>query len=505
MSTKEEQIKSQLRQEVIEDKLMDMLGSAARVALVLEKLQYIPQWKDYDSAKLTQIDIKKNVFNARIIINEDPEFKERPYRFCELGDYYRGTEKISGFEHEDMRLASWFCEKWHLELNFDVINKLLDEVADNNTFNPIRDFMNNLEYNGKSDLALAIKLLNLEPNLVTIKGKQVDLNEEFIMKWMIAAVNRVMVPGSQCDSALVAVGQKGGEKKSSLPGYFGYSDVRGREWFGSPHLDLKYGYKDAQSEVNENWINLIDEFDYITTDRDAYSRLKTFIITRVHHYIPKYGRRAKKVPCGCVFFCTSNKPQFLAEKGGERRWWPILFKKSGRIDTEGFLKVRDNLWAEAVVRYKANEMCYFDEVDQLVVDKAIQSYFIEDAKVENVIAACKQSISSWTLEQVRDNFENNENGIKMVTIRLALDDTTKAKVTKSLGGILYDIGWDRKRDKSGNDYLWYPTESFVERYGLLNTTKEEPTNEANSNVFNFLSKQTYDTSTAPQFTRGILE
>jgi predicted P-loop ATPase len=55
-----------------------------------------------------------------------------------------------------------------------------------------------------------------------------------------------------------------------------------------------------------------------------------------------------------MFFSTINPPangQYLSDETGERRNWPIRCRD--KIDLDGFARVRDQLWAEAVQLFHA--------------------------------------------------------------------------------------------------------------------------------------------------------
>ena len=56
----------------------------------------------------------------------------------------------------------------------------------------------------------------------------------------------------------------------------------------------------------------------------------------------------------CVFAGTINPPadgRYLKDKTGGRRFWPVACH--GMIDLAGLEAARDQLWAEAVHRFKA--------------------------------------------------------------------------------------------------------------------------------------------------------
>jgi putative DNA primase/helicase len=101
--------------------------------------------------------------------------------------------------------------------------------------------------------------------------------------------------------------------------------------------------------------------------RAEVSRLKAFITRAIDHYRPPYGSVVVDVPRQCVFAGTVNDREYLRDPTGGRRFWPV---KCGTIDIRGLYQAREQLFAEAVSRYRCGEQWFLHEKD--LIDKATE-------------------------------------------------------------------------------------------------------------------------------------
>jgi putative DNA primase/helicase len=170
--------------------------------------------------------------------------------------------------------------------------------------------------------------------------------------WLISAVARIYRPGVKADHMLILEGEQGARKSTAL------KILAGEEWFTDELPDL--GSKDAAIHMQGVWIVEIAELDAI--GRAEVSRIKAFLTRTTDRFRPPYGRHTVEIKRQCVFAGTVNPDTYLRDETGNRRFWPI---RCGDIDVEGLARDRDQLWAEAVSRFKSGAIWWLEDKDLL--------------------------------------------------------------------------------------------------------------------------------------------
>jgi predicted P-loop ATPase len=90
--------------------------------------------------------------------------------------------------------------------------------------------------------------------------------------------------------------------------------------------------------------------------RSELTRVKAFLARKNDVFRPPYGRTTLRFPRQCVFAATTNRTDWNVDETGGRRWWPV--RCEGKIDIAALERERDQIWAEAVHRYKSGALWY---------------------------------------------------------------------------------------------------------------------------------------------------
>jgi predicted P-loop ATPase len=178
--------------------------------------------------------------------------------------------------------------------------------------------------------------------------KDDDYTRSIGPKFLIGAVSRAMDPGCKFDNMLILEGPQGILKSSSLETLFGH------EYFTDEISD--FGSKDAAMQLQGVWCVEIAELS--TFGRAAAERTKEFVSRRVDRIRPPYGRMLVKWPRTAVLVGTTNETaEYFRDDTGNRRFWPVL---CSIIRKDELLRQRNQLWAEAVARFKKNERWWLE-------------------------------------------------------------------------------------------------------------------------------------------------
>jgi len=246
-------------------------------------------------------------------------------------------------EQDSTRTAAWFQTEVSFEPTSGMVESGVAAIAQRNVVHPVRDWLASLNWDGKVRLPTMLHVyFGAEPSAYS---------EAVGSRWMISAVARVRRPGCKADSMLVLESPEQGIGKSSA-----LRALAGDAWFADTGVTV--GDKDSYQVLRRKWIYEFAELSAIK-GRDV-ERVKNFVSSQVDTYRPSYGRRAVDFPRQCVFAGSTNQDHYLHDPTGSRRFWPVACHK---IDLDALRRDREQLWAEAVVRFEGGEPWFLDSLE----------------------------------------------------------------------------------------------------------------------------------------------
>jgi predicted P-loop ATPase len=237
-------------------------------------------------------------------------------------------------EADDTQAAAWLQAQGLKVRGPGVVADCTAVAARVNGYHPVREYLDALTWDQEPRLQIwLLEYLSAQgdtPYLAAI-GR----------KFLISAVARIMAPGCQVDHVLALEAPQGAGKTSAVRAL-----AMRPEWAAGDLPEI-HG-KDARLQLAGRWIIEIAELKAVRTSE--IEAQKSFITQTHDTFRPPYGRRTAQFPRQSVFIATTNESEYLRDRTGNRRWWPV---RCGAIDVAALTRDRDHLWAEAVHEFRA--------------------------------------------------------------------------------------------------------------------------------------------------------
>lgn len=233
------------------------------------------------------------------------------------------------------------------EIGSGTLRSAAHVVAKARSINPIRDYLESLSWDGVERLkTLPLEVLGVEdPH--PLYGRYCEV-------WFIAAVARTYNPGCKVDNVLVFDGDQGSYKSTF---FHLIASGPGADYFTDNRIDITS--KDGLDLLNGSWIIEWPEFEDIINGKST-GEVKAFLSTQTDRYRPAYAACKITVPRRCIFCASTNNREVYKDTTGNRRFMTL---PTGRIDIQKARTLRDQLWAEAVARFKRGEPHYLTDAE----------------------------------------------------------------------------------------------------------------------------------------------
>lgn len=321
----------------------------------------------YDSAWVNQLKVNPNSgnpvstpYNMKLVIEHDPALAGKFYL-----DEFAGRIYVTGSlpwdldfrvtrtweDMDDAGLRNYFSDVYGIN-GKEKIGDSLTEVIGRRKMHPLRDYLGNLVWDG----------IERVDTLLTdyLGAADTAYTRAAIRKCLVAAVARVFRPGVKFDNMIILAGSQGIGKST-------FWKMLGLNWY-SDSLSTFEG-KEASELLQGYWIIEVGELAGL--NRSEMNTIKGFLSKQEDIYRAPYGRRTVPHPRSCIIVGTTNDTEFLRDKTGNRRFWPIDLGKQQPAknvwkDLPGEVH---QIWAEAVEYYRRAEPLYMSkEIESLAAD-----------------------------------------------------------------------------------------------------------------------------------------
>lgn len=367
-----------------EDEKVKLKLGEERLSIAKEDFKDLEAPLDIDNEWFKSLEVDKNgqyratIANIVLILENDPYLKRKialnefSHRTTIRGSlpWHALKNKVEGDPWKDSDDAAL---RHYIERIYRITtpNKIIDAVLiveEKNAYHPIREYLGGLKWDGVPRVnSLLIDYLGAEDSPYT---------RAVTRKALTAAVARVFVPGIKFDYMLVLLGKQGIGKSHII-------NLLGQSWY-SDSFNTVQG-KEAYEQLQDAW--LLEMAELSAAKKAEAEAVKHFISKREDIYRVAYGKRVTKFPRQCVFFGTTNDNEFLRDRTGNRRFWPVavgLCKREKSLWADMVQAEVNQIWAEAVENFKSGENLYLEaDIEKEALTR--QDKHTEESSKEGII------------------------------------------------------------------------------------------------------------------------
>lgn len=210
--------------------------------------------------------------------------------------------------------------------------------SEQNKRNPVREYYENLDQKWDGTVRVKYFMNDVYGAAKTAYAQEVSRN------FFLAMVARILNPGCKFDHMIILEGNQGIKKSTSL------MELVGQEfyWDCGESMDSKDFVRGLKGKI------IVELSELKSIFRSDVEMVKKTLSCCVDEFVEKYEIENKVQPRTCVFVGTTNDDEYLRDFTGNRRFWPIRTGKQD-ADIDYIRNNREQLFAEAVYRYKAGE------------------------------------------------------------------------------------------------------------------------------------------------------
>jgi len=398
-------------------------GAVLSADAVIELLRDRLRWKTVGSGDDQREVLIASLGNVITFLEHDPrlagaivynEFAARGQLLQAPPWDARSTFPRDWCDADDIQGAEWLEREFGLAVGKQMVFDAAFAVGHRHRIHPVRDYFDSLTWDGQP---------RLDGWLVEFCGADdTRLHRAYASKWVISAVARIYRPGAKADHVLILEGLQGRRKSTALEA------LAGEDWF----TDAADRLTDKDGVLNCSGKLIMELGELVALGRAEATQIKSFFSRRTDRIRRPYGRSAEDIPRQTVFCGTTNATEYLRDETGNRRFWSV---KVGKVDVEGIREQRDQLWAEAIARYRAGESWWIDD-DRLLEDAEASQE--ERRHVDPWV----EKIDTWLRESAKHQVTLNDIiegcfGAKLTEFR----DTDTQRAARAILG----VGWVKKQ------------------------------------------------------------
>lgn len=331
--------------------------------------EYTKQNADKHTGVILKFDGKgqpiQSIDNFLNIIRNDSYFSGLKFNLLTYSPEKVSNNKTERWTDSDDSSARHYIEKKYNIHNTQKLDDALRIVFKEREYHPVRQLIESIKWDGIERIStLLCKWLKC------IDSEYIREVSRLIFS---GGINRIYEPGCKFDDIIVLLGKNQGEGKSTFVRWLAMKD----EYFGEvSEIESQKGIE----SIEGLWICELGELLALTRVKDVEA-VKSYTTRLVDRYRKPFDKRVSEHKRQCIFIGTTNKEQFLTDKTGNRRWYPVKVFQNGYDLYENQAEIKNDIkqcWAEAKHKYDLGKMSPFANKDLKSLIMEQQSNAVED-------------------------------------------------------------------------------------------------------------------------------
>lgn len=384
--------------------------------------------------------ILNTIDNFLKILTEDPDISKLKIRFNEqrhLSERIRDGKTDIWSDSDNSSLRN-YIEKNYLIHNENKLKDALRIYNSQHSYNPIKEEIESVKWDGKSRIYTFIQEF--------MKCDDSDYIHEVSRLIFAGGIHRLYNPGCKFDDSIVFTGGQGSGKSTMVqwlslldePYYREVSTIEGQK---------------GMEAIEGGWICELSELLALTRTKEVEA-IKSYISARADVYRRPYDENITIHPRRCIFIGTTNRAQFLTDKTGNRRFYPVAVHQTGYYIYQNQELIKNAIkqcWAEALELYKQNKLLPYADPKYKNNIEQMQANSLEEDYMVGYIATYIEHRKEVCTHELWENALNNR--FTHPTL----------KDSKMMGEILASLGWKHSGEFFPSSSQWSKQRKWVSK------------------------------------------
>ena len=373
--------------------------------------------------------------NFLLVLRNDKTFESLRFNQLSYSPEHVVNGKLERWQDKDDSRARFYIEQKYKIHSREKLDDALRILFAEREYHPIKQIIEAVEWDGAPRIqTLFIKWLKCEDT---------PYIREVTRLVFAGGIHRLYNAGCKFDDVAVLIGTKQGEGKSTFARWLAIQDE-----FFTEVTEIE-GQKGIEA-IEGAWICEIAELLAVTKTKEVEA-VKSYITKLVDRYRRPFDRRTTDHKRQCVFIGTTNKEQFLTDKTGNRRWYPVKVNSSGYDLHDHKEEIQADIlqaWAEAKHLYDEGKLHPYADRNLLDDIRAKQEQAVEDDYRVGMIETYIKEKSKVCIMELWKYALDNE--FSKPTRRESNEITL---ILQSIGG--WERGKIERHSAFGNQMFWY--------------------------------------------------